>query len=91
MRLRWSGKLDGGDVDGVVDAGACYGPVSVTSMVEALVSRGVRVGLGSRDGAASLSDPLLARETLRAVLDPGSALFEGDPVPEDPVPADVVA
>lgn len=78
--------MDGRPVEGTVQAGACFGPLEVVSLVEALVSNGVRVGVGPWHGPASLTDARMARATLMAVLDEG-AEFEGWEAPVDPLPA----
>lgn len=79
--------MDGRPVEGVVQAGACLGSFEVCSLVEALVSNGVRVGIGPWQAEATLTDARMARATLLAVLDEGSAKFDGWAVPVDPVPA----
>lgn len=84
--LAWSGEIYGRPVEGTVQAGACFGPLDVVSLVEALVSNGVRVGYGPWSGVADLRDARMARATLMAVLDPETAEFDGMPVPVDPVP-----
>lgn len=91
MILAWRGEMDGRPVEGTVEAGACMGSFEVCSLVEALVSNGVRVGIGPWQGEATLTDARMARATLLAVLDAGSAVFEGWPAPADPLPASVEA
>jgi hypothetical protein len=81
VHLTWKGELFGMPVEGFVQAGACHGSFEVCSAVEALVTSGVRVGLGPRSGPARLDDPFFARATIDAVLDAGTAVFEGEPVP----------
>jgi hypothetical protein len=44
---------------------------------------------GPVSGPAELTDPRLARAALRAVLDDGTATFEGDEAPVEPVPEGV--
>lgn len=91
MLLKWKGKSNGRSVEGRVQAGAAFGPLEVTSQLEALVSAGARVSEGPRSGPADLSDPLLARAAVRACLDPGTVEFEGPEAQVDAVPEGAVA
>lgn len=89
--LKWSGKRNGRPMSGHVEAGAAFGPFEVTSEVEAMVSGGARVAEGPFSGAADLNDPVLARATIRACLDPGTATFEGMEAPVAQVPEGAVS
>jgi hypothetical protein len=86
--VKWQGKMHGRAVEGTVLGGACHGSFEVVSMVEAMVAAQTRVGEGPVSGPADLTDPILSRATLRAVLDPDTATFEGDEAPVGTVPAD---
>lgn len=89
--LRWKGKMYGREVEGTVEAGAIHGSSEVVSIVEALVSGGVRVGLGPWSGNADLTNVRAARATIAGVLDDDTAEFEGDEVPVEPLPEGVEA
>ncbi|MGH2901622.1 MAG: hypothetical protein ACRDMZ_23305, partial [Solirubrobacteraceae bacterium] len=78
MKLAWRGAMYGRPVEGTVEGGAIDGPFEVVSLVEALVAGGARVGEGPWLGVADLADPRLARCTVAAALDEGTATFEGD-------------
>lgn len=91
MKLSWKGELYGRPVEGTVADGKIAGPLEVVSAVEAHVAAGVRVGLGPRSGPASLTDPVLAREVIAAVLDEDTASFEGDGATVEALPEGVEA
>lgn len=84
--IEWRGKLYGRPVEGTIEAGACFGPFEVVSAVEALVAAGEPVGIGPWSGPADLTHARSARATLAAVLDHGTAEFDGDAMPVEPVP-----
>ena len=81
MRFSYSGQLNGRAVDGAVAEGRITGNPFVAIRVEALVDGEMRVGWGPVTGPASLTEPTLARATVAAVLDEGSARFDGDETP----------
>lgn len=84
--LSWRGEMYGRPVEGTVQAGVCFGPLEVASLVEALVSSGARVGYGPWSGPADLTDARMARATLMAVLDPETAVFSGMEIAPDLLP-----
>jgi hypothetical protein len=90
VTFHWRGALDGRPVEGEVDEGMILGPPVVTIWVEALVDGKAHVGEGPWSGRATLDDEVLARATIAAVLDTGSASFD-PPAPVDDVPVDAVA
>ena len=89
MRFSYQGELEGHPVVGEVAEGKITGNPFVAIQVEALVRGGVRVGWGPVTAPASLTDPYVARSTVAAVLDYGTASFEGDQTPVDPAPENV--
>jgi hypothetical protein len=84
--IRWRGTLYGTPVEGTVQGGACHGSFEVVSLVEAMVAAQTRIGAGPVSGPADLTHPVLARAAIAAALDAGTAKFEGDEAPVEPVP-----
>jgi hypothetical protein len=75
----FTGTLDGRDVSGKVWDARIGGNPFVQVAVEQLVRNGMNVGLGPWSGPASLTDEILARATVAAIVT--DARF--DPPPPD--------
>ena len=84
-----SGQLDGQEVvAGLDDDGQLTGSPALLAAIDELIAHEQRVGIGGIvTGAASLHEDRIARATLHAPLDHGTARFGGDPPRIDRIPA----
>ena len=83
------GQLDGQEVAARLDDdGQLAGSPALVRAIERLIAHEQRVGIGGIiTGAASLHEDRIARATLLAPLDDGTARFSGDPPRIDAIPA----
>ena len=86
MKFTYTGTLNDKPVEGEVEGGSISGDPFVAIQVEALVEGRAPVGWGPYTGPASLTDPMLARATVAAVLDEDTASFDGDRTPVGDAP-----
>ena len=83
------GQLDGQEVAATLgDDGQLAGSPALLHAIEELIAQEQRVGIGGiTTGAASLDEDRIARATLLAPLDHGTARIGGDPPRIDRIPA----